>query len=224
MKRVLFVVLVALCALARPTSVFAQSDIIDWLESLSGPGPFHGYFMSVSSRAFCSVDEGRGQGQRIKWWCADDSDRRIKQVVEAEFAFTSSDSHTRFQDALSEAQNTQPVHATRVIGNYYYRFHPMLDLGVGAGVIVFSGDDFTNQVHPILSPLTLKFTPFGFLHGDKSLRWGRVFRVEFAERFILGDIRAADFHSFVSTYVKQGEWNRQLSLAVDFWPVLFKNR
>jgi hypothetical protein len=219
---VLLGVLAALCALARPTTVFAQSDIIDWLESLSGPGPFHGYFTSVGSRAFCTVDEGGGQ--TIRWWCPDDSDRRIKSVVAAEFAWGSSDDHTRFSDATSEPQNTLPVHATRVLANYYYRFHPMLDLGVGAGVVVFSGDDFSKQVHPILSPLTLTFTPFGFLHDEKNIRWGRVFKVQFSERYILGDIRAADFHSLASTYLKQGEFNRNIAIAVDFWPVLFPNR
>jgi hypothetical protein len=220
MKLLRLMVLTAVCAVL-PARVFAQSDFIDWLEQLSGPGPFHGYFMSVGSRAFCTLDEG--DGQKIRWWCADDSSPKIRQVVNAEFAFASSDDHSRFQDATSEPQNTLPVHATRVVANYYYRFHPMLDLGVGAGVIVFSGDDFTNQVHPILTPLTLTFTPFGFLHGEKDVRWGRVFRVIYSERYILGDIRAADFHSFASTYLKQGEFNRNVSLSLDFWPILFKN-
>ena len=222
MRRVLFLVLVALCALARPASVYAQSDFIDWLEGLSGPGPFHGYFMSVGSRAFCTVDDGNGQ--KIKWWCADDSSRAVRTVLAAEFAFGSSDSNTRFSDAPSEPQNTLPVHATRVLANYYYRFHPMLDLGVGAGAIVFSGDDFTNQVHPVLTPLTLSFTPFGFLHEAKNIRWGRVIHVNFSERYILGDIRAADFNSAASKYLKEGEFNRNISIAVDLWPVLFKNR
>lgn len=220
--RVVFPVLAATCLLALPTTAYAQSDFIDWLEGLSGPGPFHGYFMSASSRAFCTVADSNGQ--TIRWWCPDDTDRNIRTVLSAEFAFASSDSNPRFADAASEPQNRLPVHATRVVANYSYRFHPMLDLGVGAGVIVFSGDDFTNQVHPLLSPLTLTFTPFGFLHDEKNARWGRVLRVKFSERYILGDIRAADFHSFASTYLKQGEFNRNISIGVDFWPVLFPRR
>ncbi|HUK36111.1 MAG TPA: hypothetical protein VLV86_19475 [Vicinamibacterales bacterium] len=221
MKRALFLAVAALCALARPATVYAQSDFIDWLESLSGPGPFHGYFTSVGSRVFCTMDDG--SGQMIKWWCADDSSPKVKNVVAVDFAWSTSGDHTRFSDATAEAQNTLPVHASRILANYYYRFHPMVDLGVGAGVIVFSGDDFSKQVHPILSPLTLSFTPFGFLHGEQSIRWGRVLKLEFSERYILGDIRAADFGSSLSTYLKQGEFNSNFSVAVDFWPVLFKN-
>jgi hypothetical protein len=218
MKRLLLIVVVALCALARPVSAYAQSDFLDWLESLSGPGPFHGYFMSASSRVFCTL----GDGEQRASWCLDDTSEKIKSVMTAEFAFASSDSNIRFTDATSEPQNVLPVHATRVLVNYQYRFHPMIDLGVGVGAIVFSGEDFTNQTHPILTPLTLTFTPLAFLKGDKA-KWGRVLRLKYSERYILGDIRAQDFHSRVSKYVKNGEWNTGISLGVDFWPFLVRH-
>jgi hypothetical protein len=217
MKRLLLIVVVALCALARPINAYAQSDFLDWLESLSGPGPFHGYFMSASSRVFCTL----GDGEQRASWCLDDTSEKIKSVMTAEFAFASSDSNIRFTDATAEPQNVLPVHATRVLVNYQYRFHPMIDLGVGVGAIVFSGEDFTNQTHPILTPLTLTFTPLAFLKGDKA-KWGRVLRLKYSERYILGDIRAQDFHSLVSKYVKNGEWNTGISLGVDFWPFLVR--
>jgi len=206
--------------LIHPTGAFAQSEFIDWLEGLSGPGPFHGYFMSGNSRVFCTVSDGGGQSAK---WCFDDTDEKITSVMTAEFAFASSDSNPRFADAAAESQNTLPVHATRVLVNYQYRFHPMIDLGVGLGAMVFSGDDFTNQTHPILTPLTLTFTPLGFLKGDKA-KWGRVLRVKYSERYILGDLRAQDFHSLVSKYVKNGEWNTNISVGVDFWPFLIRRR
>jgi hypothetical protein len=219
MKRTLAIMVVALCALARPASVYAQSDFIDWLESLSGPGPFHGYFMSASSRVFCTSNDG---GTVKADWCFDDTSEKIKSVMTAEFAFASSDGNLRFADATTEVQNSLPVHATRVLVNYQYRFHPMVDLGVGVGAIVFSGDDFTNQAHPILTPLTMTFTPLGFLKGDKA-KWGRVLRIKYSERYILGDIRAQDFHSLVSKYVKNGEWNTGISFSLDFWPFLVRH-
>lgn len=220
MRRALVIGLVALCALLRPASAFAQSEFIDWLESFSGPGPFHGYFMSANSRVFCTVRDGSTQ---TATWCFDDTSDKIRSVMTAEFAFTSSDSNPRFADATSEPQNALPVHATRVLVNYQYRFHPMLDLGVGVGALVFSGDDFSNQTHPILSPLTLTFTPLGFLKGDKA-KWGRVLRITYAERYVLGDLRAQDFHSVVSKYVKNGEWNTGISFGLDFWPFLVRSK
>jgi hypothetical protein len=211
--------LIALSVLARSTNAFAQGEFLDWLESLSGPGPFHGYFQSVNARVFCTVSDG---GTQIAKWCLDDTSEKIKTVMTAEFAYASSDGNPRFADATTEPQNSLPVHATRVMANYQYRFHPMIDLGVGVGAIVFSGDDFTNQMHPILTPLTMTFTPLAFLKGDKA-KWGRVLRIKYSERYILGDIRAQDFHSLVSKYVKNGEWNTGISFGVDFWPFLVRN-
>jgi hypothetical protein len=218
MKRGLLVALVAGCALLLPVQASAQSEILDWLEQLSGPGPFHGYLMSAHSRVFCTVKDGDDTRAQ---WCFDDTGDKIKSVMTAEFAFASSDSNIRFSDATTEAQNTLPVHATRVLVSYQYRFHPMLDLGVGVGAIVFSGDDFANQTHPVLTPLTMTFTPLGFMRGEHA-KWGRVLRLKYSERFILGDIRAADFHSLVSKYVKNGEWNTGISISLDFWPFIVR--
>jgi len=222
MKRAIFIALVAVCALMRPASAFAQSDFLDWLESFSGPGPFHGHLRSLNSRALCTLSEDGKQ--RVDWWCGNDTDPRIRNVVAAEVAWPDSDSHIRFADAPTEPQNTLQVRATRVLVTYAYRFHPMLDLGVSAGALVFSGPDFPNQTHPVLSPLTLTFTPLGFLHGEKTAKWGRVIRVTYAERYVLGDIRAQDFDSLKSTYFKNGEWNTGISMAVDVWPFIDQRR
>jgi hypothetical protein len=212
--------LCALLLLTLPRAAHAQSDFWDFIEGFSGPGPFHGYFQSANSRVFCTVSDGGTHNAR---WCFDDTSDKIRSVMTAEFAFASSDSNPRFSDAASEPQNALPVHATRVLVNYQYRFHPMVDLGVGVGALIFSGDDFANQTHPILSPFTLTFTPLGFLKGDKA-KWGRVLRITYAERYVLGDIRAQDFHSLVSKYVKNGEWNTGVSFGVDFWPFLVRSK
>jgi hypothetical protein len=222
MKRAVLIGLVAFCALLRPAHAYAQADFFDWLEQLSGPGPFHGYFRSVNSRVLCTHEEVGAQ--RVDWWCGNDTDRNIRHVVSAEVAWPDSDSNRRFDDATSEPQNNGTVRATRVMITYQYRFHPMVDMGLGIGSLVFSGSDFTNQVHPVISPLTLTFTPFAFMHGETSAKWGRLIRVEYAERLILGDIRAQDFNSLKSTYFKQGEWNSGISLSVDFWPFIDRRR
>jgi hypothetical protein len=222
MKRIVLIGLVAVCALMRPASAFAQTDFLDWLEGLSGPGPFHGYFMSVNSRVLCSINDG---GKRsVDWWCGNDTDQRIKTVLGVEVAWPDSDSNPRFADATTELQNNGRVRATRVLVNYYYRFNSMLDVGVGAGWFNFTGADFQNQVHPILTPLTLTFTPLGFIHDEKYAKWGRLIRVKFSERYLLGDIRAQDFDSNISKYFKSGEFNRGVSVGVDFWPFADRRR
>ena len=213
----------ALLLLSLPRPAYAQSDFWDWIESFSGPGPFHGSFHSVNSRLLCT--ESTGGTHTVNWWCGDDTRPNIRTVLSAEVAWPDSDSNPRFADAVSELQNNGKVRATRFVVNYSYRFHPMIDLGVGAGVLVFSGDDFRNQSHPVVSPLTLTFTPLGFLHGDGNVaRWGRLIRIKYAERYVMGDIRAQDFNSLKSTYFKSGEWNTNISVMVDFWPFVDRRK
>ena len=209
-----------------PAGAYAQSDIWDWLGELSGPGPFQGRLHTIHSRALCTVHDGGSV--HFDWWCGNDTDPHIRWVVTAELARSDSDSNVRFSDVSTaiEPQNTNPVRATRVVVNFNYRFHPMVDLGFGAGALVFSGDDFTNQVHPVLSPLNLVFTPFALVKNDegKPARLGRVIRLKFSERYILGDIRAQDFDSLKSGYFKSGEWNPNFSVSFDLWPLIDRRK
>ena len=214
MKRAVLLVAALVCVLGHPARVYAQSDFIDWLESFSGPGPFSSYMRSVGVRGFCTFDEGKGNGHRVDT-CLNDTDPKIRTVLTAEYAWASSgDDHPRF--ATVDPNNKTPVNTSRITVNYYYRFSPMLDVGVGAGTFVFTGNGFDNQWHALVTPLTLTFTPLGFLHGETSAKWGRVLRVKFDEKYVMGDINSLDFRS-PGGYLKSGELNRGLSLAIDFW-------
>jgi len=210
----------ALLLLSLPRPAHAQGDIWDWLESFSGPGPFSAHFKTISSRGFCTL---KGGDQKIDWWCGDDTRRDIREVLTAEVAWPDSDSNRRFGDASpGDPLNFLPVRATRVVVNYYYRVHPMLDVGVGAGALIFSGDGFSNQVHPVLAPLNVTLTPLGYLRSENPniTKLGRVIRLKFSERYVLGDIRAQDFNALTSNYFKSGEWNFNFSVSFDIWPYL----
>ena len=217
MKRAVLLVAALVCVLGRPASVYAQSDFIDWLESFSGPGPFSSYMRSIGVRVLCTFDEGNGH--RVDT-CLNDVDPKIRTVLTAEYAWASSHDNARFTTV--DPNNRTPVNTSRFMVNYYYRFSPMLDVGVGAGTFVFTGDGFDNQWHPLLTPLSLTFTPLGFLHGEKSAKWGRVLRVKFDEKYVLGDINSLDFRS-PSGYLKNGELNRGISGAIDFWPLISRS-
>jgi len=219
MKRVVLILLAAMCALARPANVYAQSDFIDWLEAFSGPGPFHTYYtLSIGTRVLCTYDEGTRH--RVST-CLSDIDPKIKTVLTAEYAWASSHDNARFT-GVSDPLNNAPVNSSRVMVNYYYRFSPMLDVGVGGGAFVFTGDGFDNQTHPLLTPLALTFTPLGYLRSEKWVKWGRVIRVKFAEKYVLGDIAAADFKS-PANYLKHGELNSEIRVGFDFWPFIARH-
>ena len=203
-----------LCALflfAMPRPAHAQSDFWDWVESFSGPGPFHSYMRSIGTRVLCTYDEG---GTRRVGTCLSDVDPKIRTVLTVQYAWASSHDNSRFE--IVDPNNRTPVNTSRFLINYYYRFSPMLDLGAGGGAFIFTGDGFDNQAHPVLTPIALTFTPLGFLHGEKSAKWGRVVRVKFDEKYVLGDINSLDFRS-PSGYLKHGEMNRGVSVGFDLW-------
>jgi hypothetical protein len=214
MKRAVLIVLVALCALARPATAFAEIGFIDWLEQFSGPGPFHSYLRSIGARVLCTYDEGDTHRAGT---CLSDVDPKIKTVLTVQYAWASSHDNARFETV--DPNNRTPVNTSRVLVNYYYRFSPMLDVGVGGGAFIFTGDGFDNQAHAVLTPIALTFTPLGFLHGEKSAKWGRLVRVKFDEKYVVGDISSLDFHS-PAGYLKHGEMNRGVSVGLDFWSFL----
>jgi len=220
MKRAVFIVLVLLCAAARPANVYAQSDFIDWLEGFSGPGPFHTYYpLSIGGRLLCGFDEGTGH--RVST-CLSDVNPKITTLLTADYAWASSHSNERFVGATADPLNTAPVNSSRILVNYYYRLSPMFDIGAGGGAFIFTGDGFANQAHPVLTPIAVTFTPFGYLRSEKWVKWGRVVRVKFAEKYVLGDIRGADFHS-PATYFREGEFNPEFRVGFDFWSFLSRS-
>jgi hypothetical protein len=219
MTRPRLVVLVALMAL-WPAGASAQSDFIDWLAQLSGPGPFHGYFQSFNMRVVCAKDNDQGTHDIAT--CISDTDEKIKAVLEMNVAWASSgDDNVRFVDARpDDPLNKLPVNLFRIGATYSYRVSSMLDVGIGVGAFVFSGEGFTHQTHAFLTPLSVSFVPFGLLRGPTAAKWGRVLRIKYAERYIMGDLNAVqDFHA-LSSYLKHGEFNPAISIGLDFWSFL----
>jgi hypothetical protein len=222
MKRAVLVAAALVCLVVRASSAYAQSDFIDWLEGFSGPGPFHTYYpLSIGTRVVCGYDEGNRH--RVST-CLADIDPKIKTLLTVDYAWASSHNNERFVGTplAVDPLNTAPVNSSRILVNFYYRLSPMFDIGAGGGAFIFTGDGFENQTHPILTPLAVTFTPFGYWHSKKWVKWGRVIRVKFAEKYVLGDIRAADFHS-PSTYLRNGEFNPEFRVGFDFWSFLSRS-
>ena len=213
-------VLLLMLLVARPAAAFAQTDILDWLAEFSGPGPFHGHVgQSISLRALCIKDDGQGN-LRATTCFFDDFDQRIKLLVGVTFSWTSSDEHGRFSNTTAtDSLNSLPINASRIEVTYSYRVSPMLDVGIAGGALFFTGDGFSNQVHPIITPVQMTFVPLGILRKGAGLKWGRVLKLQFADRYALGDINAkADFGSTAS-YLTHGEFNPSFSIGVDVLPL-----
>jgi hypothetical protein len=203
------VCLLALTFLALPAIGHAESDWWDVLESFSGPGPFKG--VTFGQRALCVKEDENGRTHSITS-CVSDVDDKIKALVNAEFGYYTSGDRPRFSDTPTDLRT---VHLIRLHSTYMYRISPLLDIGAGAGVMIFTGDGFDSQSHPVVTPLAITFTPLGFIRSSvNATKWGRFVRVDFSENWVFGDIKASDFGS-ASTYLRTGEFNRKFGIGVD---------
>jgi hypothetical protein len=202
------------CAL--PAVAHAESDWWDVIEGFSGPGPFKG--VTFGERVFC-VKENADRGGFGTSTCISDVDERIRALVNAEFGYYTSGDKPRFADT---PQDTRTVNMWRIHATYFYRVSPLLDLGAGAGVMIFTGEGFDSQSHFVMTPLSLVFTPLGFIRSTpKATKWGRLLRVNFSENYVPGDIKASDFNS-TSSYATHGEFNRKFGIGVDIGPFMSK--
>jgi hypothetical protein len=214
MTRARLVMLVVLCAF-WPTHAFAQIDPIEWLQDGSGPGPYRNVGRGFFVRLFCVKEDPNGR-HRVDT-CIADTDDSIKIVVEAQYAFVSTE-NPRFNDApaLTDPFNNSPINVNRFDVMYSYRVSPLLDLGVGIGTYTYSGNGFENQTRLTVTPFQLSFVPLGYFGGDTGKKWGRVLRLKYANHRVIGDLLGSDYGS-KSTYVSRGGFNQSLSVSLDFW-------
>ena len=103
-------------------------------ESLSGPGPFKGVTFRRTSCSVSRRDAGRQRIRRrhVHHWT---STNKIRALVNAEFGYYTSGDKPRFARHSKRhtlGQLDGGSHAT-----YIYRVSPLLDLGAGAGVMIF---------------------------------------------------------------------------------------
>ena len=183
--------------------------------SFSGPGPFKG--VTFGERVFCVKETDRNRFGAST--CISDVDEQIRALVNAEFGDYTSGDKPRFSDTPLD---TRTVNLWRVHATYFYRVSPLLDLGAGAGVMIFTGEGFDSQSHFVMTPLSLVFTPLGFIRSTPTAtKWGRLVRVNFSESYVPGDIKASDFNS-TSSYATHGEFNRKFGIGVDIGPFISK--
>lgn len=201
--------LFGLLFLAFPAVAHAESDWWDFLEGLSGPGPFKG--VTFGQRVLCIKEDDRARTHTATS-CMSDVDDNIRALVNVEFGFYTSGDRPRFSDTPNDRAT---VHLWRLHSTYYLRVSPILDIGAGGGVYIFTGGGFDHQTHPIVTPVEAILVPLGFIRSSpRATKLGRLLRLHFSQSWVFGDIKAADFGS-LSTYLRTGEFNRKFGIGVD---------
>jgi hypothetical protein len=126
----MLLVVVLVCGWA--STARAESDVLAWLESLSGPGPFHQYWPAFDVRTYCAGYVGTLAGASNKkkaeaCYLRDDEDN-IKFLLKLGVASGETGTQQVFQDDPTDVRNIL-MRTFEVAG--MYRANRVIDVGGG---------------------------------------------------------------------------------------------
>lgn len=194
-----------------PGVASAQDGWWEWLEKLSGPGPYQG--VGVGVRVFCILDDYSVVS------CLSDRRDEIRHLVTVRAAFLSSGDNTRFSDAPTD---TETVRIFRLEPVYLWRAHPALDLGVGLGFMRFSGVGFDSLYRFTLTPLSITFTPGAVPTSVAGRRAARLVRLRYDVTFVTQGYTGADFGNTTTTFSSGAETLSSFKIVFDVGSLIWR--
>lgn len=215
-RRLVFVLVFTLAALV-PRPALAHGGFWDWLEELSGPGPFRGVMFDVrplcfvaAERAGTTSEQATGYGNPFR---SGANLPPAQLVCQANHAVTDPQTNIRYRlagymevrggIAWSDSQplfSDRPGELTGVVraqaGQLFFmrQVDRAVALGAGAGAIHFSGSTVPGgPTRFVMTPLAVAFSPLKLFMADDRPGGGFI-TLRFDEVAIRGNLRAADFN------------------------------
>ena len=181
MTRLRRCVFLAMVAIVMPREASAQGGLIDFFESLSGPGPFRGGGFTLRLTCMKTRDASFRGSNESPWEldnCLNDHDfdvrdgkvvgpKRTRQLLELRGLWASSQEEKR-PVLLADPADTRNVDLFKLDLVSFFRLAPFLDVGAGGGFIRFTVADGvvdgqpragTTVWRPIIVPVSITFTP-----------------------------------------------------------------
>jgi hypothetical protein len=236
---VAFVVIVFACILIPARSAEAQGGLMEWLERLSGPGHFEG--LTVPVKLFCyglhkassdaddpqTAEERKNLGPpafRFQPGCG----RTYRGLVRMDIGFEASwmfgDNTLQYDPSVSP-DNTDTVNAQIYAGTFDVGVHRALEVGLGVGVMRFSGLPVSSFNRMFLQIGRITWKPLAMFPADTPR--GRYFQeflqVRFIGRWMPDGFDAEDFGAIPGTFESGPEIQSGVAVGVDFF-ALFKVR
>jgi hypothetical protein len=218
MNRARLIALVALFA-TWPLGAYAQSDVIDWLNQLSGPGPFHdkakGFDLNVWCYPFKAASCYSNDGIDV----IDNSGKSdAKWILTVGTSFASTGSQPLFKDDPTDVRDVlERTISTMVM----YRANRVVDAGLGARFIRFSSDEGASFSfwRVGLVPARLRVTPFGLLNvtSGRASYVRRLIHLEVEAIWLHEGFSGADFNNTKTKFSVGNEYQTQLGFLVDGW-------
>jgi len=211
---------VVLGGLMMPRPAYAHAGWWDWLDALSGPGPFSNGVM-VDTRVACRVETDQPAGENDAAWasyfsnpeCFTNSEK-VKSYFEIRAGRITTDEKALFADAPNERKGRVAAHL--VSGLLMRQFDPALAMGAGVGWLWFSGSNVTG--HPgrlAFTPISIAFSPLK-VFAPSSRKAG--FIVIHAEEIaVLGRLTARDFDpASKSSFNTNSDLVSSIAVTLDF--------
>lgn len=224
-RRCVTALLLALVVM-RPIGAHAQSDVIDWLNQLSGPGPFNTFVKGVGKgydiNALClpisvswdcylndGVSDTTTAGNDAKW------------ILRFGNTFASTGTQPLFQDDPNDKRNV----AARTISTIFmYRANRIVDVGAGFRWVTYSTSDapvfsFTRTGYV---PVSIRVTPLGLLNAPDRFKWPA--RWKYLNRLVHFDAEwirytegfsGTDFNNTVTKFSVGPEYQARLGYLID---------
>jgi len=232
--------LTLLAIVAAPAPARANIAWWDFLEELSGPGPFDrrgplGIF-TIDTGVACRIDtpassDQAGRGSR--WVFINNADcaldpirrgpRRVTDFFSVRLGAASTDGdRPLFSDRPRELPGK--VTAWTVEAKFTRRLDAAIELAAGGGIIFFTGDTIDHQIaRPTVTPLSIVFTPIGLLHRNSPEKYDGLLGLRFEQIAVLGGLTAKDFNrSSTSSFQSDNiDLIRRFSITVDVSPFVF---
>jgi hypothetical protein len=206
MRRLLVIALVAIgTTVVSPRPASAQG-IWRWFESLSGPGPSHGYGFELAlichgnKKTSAIAAESTASSERT-WFphvsCGPLARDRVRVSIGLSASWLSG------ENTLEYAAGPQPdVDITTWIGFVDIGVHRAIDLGVGAGVIQFGNLPVNSFSRFAFQPVRVSVKPLALkVSADAKTNYRREFIVLKYEATMLADrLEAIDFGAVPDTF------------------------
>ena len=207
-------VLIVLCVM-WPSAAHAQSDVLDWVAQLSGPGPFHNHFKGYDLNVLCYP---------VSWNClgndgVDELDSTgksdAKLIVRFGNSFASTGTQQLFQDDPNDKRDVaQQIVSTLVM----YRANRIVDVGAGFQWVQFSSSDApsfsfwrTGYV-----PAAMRVTPLGLINATGRWRYARrLIHLDAQSVWYSEGFTSANFNNTASKFSVGAEYQTRLSFLID---------
>jgi len=199
---------VALLAAFLLVPSVAHASWWDWLESLSGPGPFVGTGPDLNLLCIDEDNQAQFCGNPLTASSVRDRGKKVKQsVLVSPEAFVKWPGQ-RFGDTRDDDGSVYILKASTL---YEYRFDNGFSLGAGLGVLRFSGESFDSFHRYEFTPLSANI---GIFQNSDKLK---PFRLILQLHFIKDGFKATDFNPASTSHFDThgGEWLASIGVNYD---------